>query len=86
MNTKTTEVESKIPDITNLATKTGFSRKVTEIENKIPDTTGSITIPEFNRLMKKHFDARMKQPTKSPASKYQVDATLDTADKSRKKN
>ena len=84
MNTKTTEVESKIPDITNLAIKTGSSRKVTEIENKIPDTIGSIIIPEFDRLMKIHFDARMKQPTKRLASKSQVDTALDTADKNRK--
>ena len=74
-----------MPDSTNLATKTSFSRKVTEIENKIPETTGSITILEFNRLMKVHFDATMKQPTKRLASKSQVDAALDTADKNREK-
>ena len=34
-NTKITEIEGKIPDTSNLATKTAFST----IENKIPDTS-----------------------------------------------
>ena len=29
------EIKNKIPNITNLATKTYFSAKITEIENKI---------------------------------------------------
>ena len=40
LNTKVTEIHSKTPIITNLATK---------IENEIPDTAGFITTPEFNR-------------------------------------
>ena len=35
-NSKITEVENKIPDISNLATKTALNT----IENEIPDTSG----------------------------------------------
>ena len=37
-NNKITEIGNKIPDINNLATKTGL----TSVENKIPDTSGLV--------------------------------------------
>ena len=66
------EVESKITDNTNLATKTVLNTKSTEIENKIPDTTSFITTPKFNRLTKIGFDAKIKEAAKSLALKSQV--------------
>ena len=47
-----TEIEAKIPDITNLAIKAAVSAHPTEMENKIPETTGVIAIPDFKRLTK----------------------------------
>ena len=46
LNTKAAEVESKIPDINNLASKAALNTKATEVENKIPDTTGFTTTPD----------------------------------------
>ena len=58
-NTKITEIESKIPDISNLATKTAL----TTVENKIPDisnlatktalTTVQNKIPDISNLATK---------------------------------
>ena len=58
-NTKITEIEDKIPDTTNLATKTAL----TAVENKIPDTSNLTTktaltavknkIPDVKSLLKK---------------------------------
>ena len=72
-------------DITNLATKAALNTKATEIGNKILYSTSFITRPEFNRLTKINFNARMKQEAKSLASTGQVDTALDIADKSREK-
>ena len=69
LNAKTREVESEIPYITNQATKVALNAKATEMENEILDTTGFITIPEFNRLTKISFDAKMKEAMKNIASK-----------------
>ena len=80
-NTKATEVEGKIPGITNQVAKAALNEKATEINSKIPDSTGFITTPEFNRLAKISFDARTKEVAKNLASKVQVDNTLDRADK-----
>ena len=55
-------------------------RLATKIENKIPDDT-----PEFNRLTKKDFYAKMKQKVKSLLSKSQVDNAIDIADKNKEK-
>lgn len=60
MNTRAAELESKIRDFTNLATKTAANKESTEIENKIFDATGSIT-SGFNRLTKISFGARVKE-------------------------
>ena len=58
------KVESKILCITNLATKAAFNIKATEIENRTSNTTGITTTPEFNKLTKTSFDARMKKQQK----------------------
>ena len=50
--TKAAEVESKIPDTTNLTTRAALNANATQIENVINDTTDFIAIPEFNRLTK----------------------------------
>ena len=69
-----------------LTARTALSTTATEIENKIPDATGFITTPEFNRITKIIFDARMKQEAKSLTRKSQVDTARDIADKNREKN
>ena len=43
-NAKTTEMENKIPDISNLATKTSLNT----VENKIPDTSGLVKKANYN--------------------------------------
>ena len=78
-NTKTTEIENKIS--TNLTTKAALNTKGTEMENKIPDPTSFITAPEFNKLTKINFDARIIRETKSLANKTQEDAALSIDDK-----
>ena len=47
-NSRITEIENKIPDISNLATET----ELNTVENKIPDTNG---------LIKKKMIAMLKQ-------------------------
>ena len=55
----------------------------------MPNTTGFITTPEFNRLTKISFDARMTEARKSLQVKVktvsQKDTALDVADKNREK-
>ena len=43
-NTKITEIEGKIPDFSNLATKTALAT----VENKIPDVSSLIKKTDFN--------------------------------------
>ena len=43
-NTKITEIENKIPDISNLATKTAL----TTVENKIPDVSSLVKKTDYN--------------------------------------
>ena len=65
-DTKITEIEDKIPDISNLATKTALTTR----ENEIPDTSNLATktalttvenkIPDTSSLVKKaNYDAKM---------------------------
>ena len=62
LNTKTAEVEDRIPYVTNSVTNATFNTKATtEIENKISDITGFITILELNRLIKIGLGARKKE-------------------------
>ena len=55
MNTKATDIESKIPDIPDLTIKAALNTKAAKSENNIPDTTGFITTLEFNTLTKISF-------------------------------
>ena len=62
-NTKITELENKIPNISNLLKKTDYNTKTTELENKTPDisnlatkttlTTVENKIPNISHLVKK---------------------------------
>ena len=74
MNAKFTEIENKIPSITGLATNSTLtavenkipdvsSLVIIEIENEITDVNHDkyITTPEFNRLTKENFKARLPQ-------------------------
>ena len=58
------EVESKIPGVTNLATKAVHNAKTIETENKITNTTDFITTPEFNILTEIGFDSKLKNQIK----------------------
>ena len=58
------EVESKIPGVTNLATKAVKKEKTTETENKITNTTDFITTPELNILTEIGFDSKLKNQIK----------------------
>ena len=51
-STEVTDVENKIPDITNLAIRTNLNIIAVEIDFEIPNTSSFITTPEFNRLTK----------------------------------
>ena len=55
-------VENKIPSVSNLVKKTDYNTKINEIEKKMTDHNHDkyITIPEFNRLTKETFNARLK--------------------------
>ena len=55
------EVESKIPNISNLVTTTVLDTKVSEVENKISNHDKYITTLEFNKLTQENFTARLKQ-------------------------
>ena len=44
LNTKVTEIESKIPSITGLATNSAL----TAVENKIPDVSGLVTKTDYD--------------------------------------
>ena len=54
--------------------------------DKTTDATDFITTPEFSRLTKISFDARMKEAAKNLASKSQIDNDLDIAKKKNKKH
>ena len=64
LDTMAVQVESKIPGVTNLATKTVHNAKTTEIENKRTNTTDFITTPEFNILTEITFDSKLKNQIK----------------------
>ena len=62
-NSALTAVENKISNVSNLVTKTKYNTKISEIENKITyhNHDKCITTPEFNRLTKENFKARLAQ-------------------------
>ena len=62
-NTKVTEIEGKIPDVSNFVKKTDFNTKVTEIEGKIPDVSNLVKNTDIDRL-KKNSDRVTKNKTK----------------------
>ena len=43
LNTRISEVESKIPNTSSLVTTTVLNTKISEVENKIPDTSSLVT-------------------------------------------
>ena len=61
MNTKTREVENKIPHTSSSVTTTVLNTKISEVENKITDNSKYITTQEFNKLTAENFAARLKQ-------------------------
>ena len=61
LNTKISEVENKIPDISSLVTTTVLNTKISEVENKIPDHAKYITTQKFGKLTVENFAARLKQ-------------------------
>ena len=56
-------VENKIPNVSNLVTKTDYNTKISEIEKKISDHNHDkyINTPEFNKLTVENFKARLAQ-------------------------
>ena len=68
-----------------MATEVALNTKAADIENKIHDSTGFITTPEFDRLSKIRFDARMKEAAKDLAIYSQVNNALDIAGKNGEK-
>ena len=87
---KITEIERKIPDVSNLATKTALTTvenkipndsnfvKKTEIENKLNNHNHDkyITTPEFNTLAADVFNARLSQA--NLVTKTDFDAKLSS--------
>ena len=60
LNTKTSEVENKIPNTSGLVTITILNTKISEVKNKIPNHDKYITTAGFNRLTAENFTARLK--------------------------
>ena len=61
-NSALTAVKNKIPNVSNLVTKTDYNTKISEIEKKVSDHNHDKYItPEFNRLRKESFKARLTQ-------------------------
>ena len=61
LNTKISEAENKIVNISNLVTSTILNTKISEVENKIPNNSKYITTQVFNKLTAEDFPARLKQ-------------------------
>ena len=54
-NTKTVEVENKIPDVSGLVKKTDFNPKISDIERKY------FTTSDYNKFASKIIAAKIKQ-------------------------
>ena len=56
-------MKNKIPNISNLVTKTDYNTKISEIEKKVSsDSHGKyITTPEINKVTTENFKARLAQ-------------------------
>ena len=67
MNTKISEVENKIPDVSGLVTTTLLNTKIGDVENKIPDASGLAMTTDYNTKIKDIevildiLDAKVKQ-------------------------
>ena len=61
INAALTAAENKIPNISSLVKKTDYDTNITEIEKKLNDHNHDkyITTPEFNKLSKNVFNARL---------------------------
>ena len=59
LNTKIGQVETKIPDTSNLVTTTVLNTKISEVENKIPNHDKCISTPGFNKLTAQNFASRL---------------------------
>ena len=59
MNTKISQVETKIPDTSNLVTTTVLNTEISEVENKIPNHDKCISTPGFNKLTAQNFASRL---------------------------
>ena len=59
MNTKISQVETKIPDTSNLVTTNVLNTKISEVENKIPNHDKCISTPGFNKLTAQNFASRL---------------------------
>ena len=53
-NAKIKNPEDKIPDITNLFTKTNLNAKINEVKGEIPSITSLDTTADFSNLVKKN--------------------------------
>ena len=58
MKTKTSEVENKIRNTSNLVTTTVSNTKISEVQNKISQNSKYITTQEFNKLTAESFEAK----------------------------
>ena len=69
---KIKNIEGKIPDISNLATKSNLNTRINEVKNEIPSITGLATtfaltavenkIPSISNLLKKtEFDTKIRE-------------------------
>ena len=61
MNTKISEAEHKIPDISSLMTTTAFNTNIGEVKNKIPHYVKYITTEESSKLTAENFALKLKQ-------------------------
>ena len=84
-NTKVTEIENKMFNVTGLAATTALNKKVTVIENKVLDTSHFINTQEFNTWEKRMLDTRIKEAKMSLAKETEVNNALDLRNKNSKK-
>ena len=61
LNSKISEVENKIPNMSSLVTTTALNTKINKVENKILNHDKYITTPEFNKLTAEIFAATLRQ-------------------------
>ena len=62
-NSKVSEAEGNLPNISSLVKKTNYDTKIGEVQNKVIDHghDKSITTSEFNKLTAKNVDSRLAQ-------------------------